>query len=94
MSDRPQIEDPNWRPARVSDVEINEVADGYIVYHRAVDKVHYLNHTAAILLELCNGNSSLAELPELLRQAFDLSAPPAAEVRDCLDQLMKEGLIR
>jgi hypothetical protein len=94
MSDSSQIEDPNWRPTRVSDIEISEVADGYIVYHRVADRVHYLNHTAAILLELCNGNSSLAELPELLRQAFDLSAPPATEVRDCLDQLIREGLIR
>jgi hypothetical protein len=93
MSESLLIQDPAWRPTRVSDIEINEVADGYIVHDRAADKVHYLNHTAAILLELCNGQSALAELPELMRQAFDLSAPPAAEVRDCLEQLIREGLI-
>jgi hypothetical protein len=94
MSDTSQIENPTWRPTRVSDIEINEVADGYIVYQRAADRVHYLNHTAAILLELCNGKSALSELPQLLREAFDLSSPPAAEVRECLDQLLREGLIR
>jgi Coenzyme PQQ synthesis protein D (PqqD) len=93
MSESSQMEDLTWRPARVSEIEINEVADGYIVHDRAADKVHYLNHTAAILLELCNGQSTLGELPELLRQAFDLSEPPHAEVRDCLEQLIKEGLI-
>jgi hypothetical protein len=55
--------------------------------------VHYLNQTAAILLTLCNGENRVADLPELLRLAFDLAAPPATEVRDCLERLVNEGLI-
>jgi len=85
--------DPAWCPETASGLETSEVADGYIVYQPAADRVHYLNHTAAILLELCNGKNRVADMPELMRLAFDLSSPPIEEVRECLDQLIREGLI-
>jgi hypothetical protein len=93
MQDRSRADDPTWRPTTAANIETNEVPDGYVVYQPAVDRVHYLNHTAAILLELCNGKNQVGEMPELLRLAFGLSAPPVEEVRDCLDQLIREGLV-
>ena len=57
------------------------------------DRVHYLNQTAALLLELCNGRNAEAQLPELVRLAYDLSNPPIEEVTQCLDTLRSEGLI-
>jgi hypothetical protein len=80
-------------PVRAPDLEINEVADGYIVYQPDRDRVHYLNQTAALVLELCNGRNAEADLPELLRLAWDLPAPPVEEVAECLEALRKEGLI-
>jgi hypothetical protein len=80
-------------PVMAPDLEINEVADGYIVYQPDQDRVHYLNQTAALVLELCNGRNAEADLPELLRLAWDLSAPPVEEVAECLEALRKEGLI-
>ena len=93
MADIPGIDDPTWRPLAVGGIETNEVADGYIIHQPAADRVHYLNHTAAILLELCNGKNQISEMPELLRLAFNLSSPPVDEVRECLGQLIREGLI-
>jgi len=93
MQDSSRTDDPAWCPKAASGVETNEVADGYIVYQPEIDRVHYLNHTAAILLELCNGKNQVCDMPELLRLAFDLSSPPVEEVRECLDQLIREGLI-
>jgi hypothetical protein len=81
-------------PVTAPDLEINAVADGYIVYQPDRDRVHYLNQTAALLLELCNGRNAEAELPELVRLAYELSAPPIEEVVGCLETLRKEGLIR
>jgi hypothetical protein len=80
-------------PTRATELEINEVADGYIVYQPSRDRVHYLNQTAAVVLELCNGRNAESDLPELLRAAWDLPAPPAEEVADCLEALRREGLI-
>jgi len=79
---------------RVSEgIEINKVADGYIVYQPERDRVHYLNHTAVLVLELCNGRTRVADLPGLIKSAYDLSAPPAAEVSECLAKLLAEGLV-
>jgi hypothetical protein len=84
MSDQPKV---------VSGLEINKVADGYIVYQPARDRVHYLNHTATIVLELCDGNNTAAEIAGLLRSAYGLGDTPEAEVSACLQQLAGEGLV-
>lgn len=80
-------------PKLVVGVEINKVADGYIVYQPSRDRVHYLNHTATIVLELCNGKNSPTEIASLLQGAYDLPQPPEAEVSACLQQLASEGLV-
>lgn len=85
--------DMSWQPKAADGIEINAVADGYIVNQPERDRVHYLNHTAAIVLELCTGKNQAADLPELLRLAYNMSAPPREEVEECLQTLKKEGLI-
>jgi hypothetical protein len=80
-------------PVRAPDLELNEVADGYIIYQPDRDRVHYLNQTAAVLLELCNGKNAEADMPGLLRLAWDLPEPPVEEVAVCLEALRNEGLI-
>jgi hypothetical protein len=81
------------KPNRLADIEINKVADGYVVYQPSRDRVHYLNHTATIILELCDGQNSADEIAGLLQGAYELPAPPAEEVAACLAQLRGEGLI-
>ena len=74
-------------------IEINKVSDGYIVYQPQRDRVHYLNHTAVLLLELCDGKTRAGDLAELLKSAYTLSAPPTNEVSECLAKLFEEGLV-
>ena len=81
-------------PRRAEDIEINPVPDGYIVYQPSQDRVHYLNHTAVIVLELCNGRVRAADIPRILKDAYDLWNPPTDEVAACLDTLSSEGLVR
>jgi Coenzyme PQQ synthesis protein D (PqqD) len=80
-------------PELIPGLEVNEVADGYIVHQQDRGRVHYLNHTAAVVMELCNGRNAAADLPRLLQLAYGLSAPPAEEVEACLTTLRREGLI-
>ncbi|MFC1814328.1 PqqD family peptide modification chaperone, partial [Thermodesulfobacteriota bacterium] len=82
------------RPKITDDIEINLVEDGYVIYQTAKDHVHYLNHTAAVVLESCTGNHSEEEIVQIVKQAFDLSEPPEKEVRDCLDSLLEQGLVK
>jgi hypothetical protein len=80
-------------PRHAEGVEINQVADGYVVYHPARDRVHYLNQTATIVLELCNGNNDAAKIASLLQTAYELPELPLEEVTGCLGKLHDEGLI-
>lgn len=78
---------------RAPDLEVHEVPDGYIVYQSAVDNVCYLNKTAAITFEFCDGKLGVDDIITRVAKAFDLGASAHAEIKACLDSLVKEGLI-
>lgn len=80
-------------PAKAPGVDVHQVVDGYVVYDEGRDRVHYLNHTAAVVLELCTGKRTRQDLVALLHRAYDLPEPPGTEVEACLAQLDQEGLI-
>jgi hypothetical protein len=81
------------RPLRAPEIEIERAEDGYIVYHPARDRVHYLNHTAALVLELCTGENEASGIATLMRTMYDLPEPPVGEIETCIAQLREEGLI-
>lgn len=81
------------RPKRADGLEINEVADGYVIHDKEDDRVQYLNHTAVLVLEYCNGELTMPEIADLLKLAYQLNEPPIKEVSDCLSKLRSEGLI-
>jgi Coenzyme PQQ synthesis protein D (PqqD) len=81
-------------PTSVEGVELIPTADGYVIYDEGRDRVHYLNHSAALVLEFCTGENSTDEISGLLQKAYDLPEPPAEETRGCLEQLRAEGLLR
>ncbi len=85
MSQKPQI---------VDGLDINVVEDGYVVYQPQRRKVHFLNHSAAVILELCDGRRSTDEIVSAIKEAYQLSKPPEAEVAQTLKDLDQEGLIR
>lgn len=80
-------------PSRAPDLEIREVPDGYVVYDPATDRLHFLNGSAAFVLQCCDGATRADELPELLAAAFRLDADPVAEVEACLARLLSEALV-
>lgn len=80
-------------PSRTKDIDLVEVADGFVVYHPARERVHYFNHTAAVVLELCDGTMTVAEITSLVQRCYELPRPPEAEISECLAQLREEGLV-
>ena len=80
-------------PRARRDLELEEAADGYVVFDEKADRVHYLNHTAALVLELCTGANSAGDIVGLLQRAYDLPEPPEAETRACLEQLREQSLL-
>ncbi len=81
------------KPVQTRGLEISFVGDGYVVLQPATERMHSLNHTAALVLELCTGENDSEEIARLLQNAFGLTAPPLAETETCLETLFGEGLI-
>lgn len=85
----------NWDlcPLRASGLEVSEMTDGFVASRRDSNRIHYLNPTAAFILEICDGRVRAGEMPGLVAMAFDLDHPPAADVERCLAELISEGLV-
>jgi hypothetical protein len=81
------------RYCKMEGIDQDEVVDGYVVYNKAKDRVHFLNPTAAIVLELCTGILTALEIAEVVERTFSLPHAPIDPVRDCLASLLREGLI-
>ena len=84
----------NKFPKLADVIEINEVEDGYIIYQSEKDRVHYLNHTAVVVLECCTGENTVEDIENIVQKAYKMSEIPKKEVNDCLNTLFKEGLIK
>ena len=82
------------RPSRVPDLVVEFVGDGYLVYHPDRDRMHSLNHTAALVLELCDGRTDAVAIAGLLQRGYETDTSPEAEVRACVERLYAEGLVR
>ena len=81
--------------SQAENLEVNEVPDGYIIYQSVRDRVHYLNKTAAVVFEFCDGNLDAEAIVARVAQAFELADPArSAEIADCLGSLIKEGLVQ
>jgi hypothetical protein len=75
-------------------LELSEAEDGLVVYDESIDRVHHLNTTAAVILQLCDGTRDAHAIAEFLAQGFGLDAPPLGETIATLEKLTQEGLIR
>lgn len=75
-------------------LQISQAASGYVVFDESRDRVHYLNHTAVLILELCDGELSPEDIAAYLQEAYSLSEPPTTEVEAYLARLAEEGLVR
>ena len=80
-------------PKRIEDLDIGSADEGYIVYRPELDRVHYLNATAVLILEFCTGENSQEQIVELVKQAYGLSDSPLEEVTQTLRQFEDQGLI-
>ena len=81
------------RPARAEDIEVQEVADGLMVYQAEPECVHYLNNTAAIVFELCDGKNTMPEISAQLAAVFGLNGVPAGAAEKCVADLWSKGVV-
>ena len=75
-------------------LEITHAPDGCVAYDAANEKVHYLNPTAGVVFELCDGANSARTIGDFLKTAYALDAAPIESVRDCLISFLDQQLVR
>src|SRR5262245_38143120 len=78
---------------QVAGLEISQMPDGWIIYRQETDRVHFLNPTAVLIFELCNGRHTLMEMDTILTTAFALPASMTDNARVCVSRLVDEGLV-
>ena len=85
--------DNDMRYLQAEGLEITHMPDGWVIYQQQTDRVHFLNPTAALVFELCNGRHTRTEMAAILSEAYQLAAPAADEVGTCISNLVAEGLV-
>jgi hypothetical protein len=80
-------------PKRLADLDISAAEEGYIISRAGCDRIYFVNPTAALVLELCTGESSVEQIADLVKQAYNLPQAPVEDTRGVLKQLEAEGLL-
>jgi hypothetical protein len=73
-------------------LELHVVDDQCLLYQAESDRIHFLNPTAALVFELCDGNHTVGQIATLVQEAYGLPELPLDEVRGCLERLQKMGI--
>jgi hypothetical protein len=63
---------PTLKPKVRSDLTVAELEGEAVIYDDETRQVHYLNQTATIVFNLCDGGSSIKELSADIADAFSL----------------------
>jgi hypothetical protein len=79
---------------RAENLDVNEVPDGYVIYQTEADRVHYLNKTAAIVFELCDGARGAEDIVARVSKMFAVEGTADGEIEACIQSLLKEGLVQ
>src|SRR5262245_21617880 len=80
-------------PLRAPDVSIAAVPGGYVLRDLTHKKLHHLNATAALAIELADGTRSVEEIAELIARAWNVAPAPVEAVADVLTRLGEDGAV-
>jgi hypothetical protein len=72
-------------------LEVTHVPDGYVIYDEEQGRVHYLNPTAAIIYEVCDGSKTVDDIRAFVRDAYGLGEEPSLE--EFFQSLESSGLV-
>ena len=76
----------------VEGLEVHEADEGLIVYDSTRDRVHHLNPSAGVILQLCDGKHDVEAIADFVARGFGLDAP-LDDTRATLSRFEEEGLV-
>jgi coenzyme PQQ synthesis protein D (PqqD) len=75
-------------------VVAEEMGEELLLYRPSTHQAIHLNGTAAAVWKLCDGTRTVADVTACLEGAFPDAKPRiASEVRDVVDQLLRDGAL-
>jgi hypothetical protein len=85
---------PRAKPRAWAELAVAEIDGEAVVYDEALHRLHHLNHSAALVLELCDGRTTVVEMAEEIGDVFEMDAREVEGlIRPLLGQLREEGLV-
>ena len=81
-------------PRQAKSLKLSRENDGLVVKDTRRDRIHYLNHTAGMVLVLCDGKKSVKEIASLLQSQFGKKETAESEVTDIIEQFAAEKLVK
>lgn len=84
---------PSNPPCKRAGLEIAEAAGGFVLHDAERGRVHYLNNTAALIYELCDGRTPVDEIALLLQDIFGPQSSLEEQVQLYVASLREEHLI-
>ena len=81
------------RLCRRSDLQIHALDDGCVVYQPDPDRVHFLNLTAAWVLELCDGRNGFQDIEREVSASSGAARPKRRLTGAIIEQFIREDLI-
>jgi Coenzyme PQQ synthesis protein D (PqqD) len=82
------------KPRACADLAVAEIDGEAVVWDRVPEKLHYLNHSAALVFGLCDGQTTIAQMAEAIGDAYEMDPRELdAQIRPLLRQLNEAGLV-
>lgn len=84
----------NDTPVRTPGYVLEQVGGDYQLRHQSTDTAIYLNQSAAIIWELCDGTRAAGEIKHLLKTSYpDAAGDIESGINDALSMLLEHGAL-
>jgi coenzyme PQQ synthesis protein D (PqqD) len=85
---------PPLRPKVRSDLSVVEIEGEAVIYDEQTDKIHYLNRTATIVFNLCDGLSTIPQFSGEIAESFSLTPGEVErQVRSLIRNFREAGFL-
>jgi len=93
MSNPQKVNIKNQYPVQNTDYELTELDDEIILFSVKQEKAIYLNPSAQLIWQLCDGKSSVMKIIAGLEQEYPEEASIEHDVLDALDKMLFDNAI-
>jgi hypothetical protein len=81
------------KPKKAEGLDFTETDDGFAVFDPKNGKVHFLNNTGVIILEICDGTYTCEEIVGMIEATFKVTDITKEEIRSYIENLYNEHLL-